>query len=277
MTESGPSETAEQPAATINDTVAARLRKHVTRPDLRDTQTLHRLLRMLAKWRSQMLSHVMWDHTRGMVSGGPFAGMRHIQYHSEGALAARLLGCYESELHPFIEKIIAAAYPHIAVIGCGDGYYAVGFALRCPDAAIQAFDINPEACESCRELARINNVSHRVAVAEAFTPELLGNPEKTFILCDAEGAEAELMDPEKYPVLRSVPALIIECHHGKRPGVTERIARAFTATHRVRLVDNALAAPVLPGWLRQRSHLDQLLALWEWREAPTPWLVLARK
>jgi hypothetical protein len=26
--------------------------------------------------------------------------------------------------------------------------------------------------------------------------------------------------------------------------------------------------------MRDLGHLDQLLAIWEWRMAPTPWLVL---
>ena len=36
----------------------------------------------------------------------------------------------------------------------------------------------------------------------------------------------------------------------------------------------ALGAAALPPWLQAASHLDQLLAVWEWRSAPTPWLVL---
>ena len=29
-----------------------------------------------------------------------------------------------------------------------------------------------------------------------------------------------------------------------------------------------------PGWFNQLAHLDQLLAVWEWRSGPTPWLVM---
>ncbi len=29
-----------------------------------------------------------------------------------------------------------------------------------------------------------------------------------------------------------------------------------------------------PAWMQGLGHLDQLLAIWEWRMAPTPWLVL---
>jgi hypothetical protein len=33
----------------------------------------------------------------------------------------------------------------------------------------------------------------------------------------------------------------------------------------------------MPAWLQELAHLDQLLAVWEWRAAPTPWLVMRPK
>jgi hypothetical protein len=261
----------------INDVVADELRAEVAHPDLRDTSRLYSLLRMLAKWRAQVIGHVLWKHSGGVIAGGPFAGMRYFDCGTNGATAPRLLGIYESELHPFIERFVAASFGHIAVVGSAEGYYAVGLALRSPSSAILTFDIDPAARDACSELAQMNDVAGRVTVNAAFTPELLPHPDQTFILCDVEGAEDELFDPVKYSMLCSVPALIVECHEGKRPGVTRKIGRAFMGSHRVQLVQHALTAPVLPAWLMRLGHLDQLLALWEWRQAPTPWLVMTRK
>ena len=33
----------------------------------------------------------------------------------------------------------------------------------------------------------------------------------------------------------------------------------------------------LPPWLQELTHLDQLLAVWEWWQQPTPWLVMTPK
>ena len=33
----------------------------------------------------------------------------------------------------------------------------------------------------------------------------------------------------------------------------------------------------MPDWLKPLPHLDQLLAVWEWRMQPTPWLVMTPK
>jgi hypothetical protein len=35
--------------------------------------------------------------------------------------------------------------------------------------------------------------------------------------------------------------------------------------------------PNAPTWFNNLAHLDQLLAVWEWRSGPTPWLVMKRK
>ncbi|NDC04481.1 MAG: hypothetical protein EBZ81_16380 [Betaproteobacteria bacterium] len=32
-----------------------------------------------------------------------------------------------------------------------------------------------------------------------------------------------------------------------------------------------------PHWFVNLAHLDQLLATWEWRSGPTPWLVMRAK
>ena len=48
----------------------------------------------------------------------------------------------------------------------------------------------------------------------------------------------------------------------------------FSPTHRIQRVDQQAKAFDAPPWLRQLSHMDQLLATWEWRLRPTPWLVM---
>jgi hypothetical protein len=258
---------------------AARLHESITGNFTGSEAGLGQALRLLAKWRSQMLGSLIGEHTGSRVAGGPFAGMRYVEWGTEGGLAPRLLGVYESELHPFIERFAAEAFDDVVVIGCAEGYYAVGFALRVPDATVHAFDINPKAQRECRKLAAINQVSGRVRVGAAYAPALLEElrGRKALIFCDAEGAEADLMDPIRHPLLGSISALIVECHENSRPGVTRRIAEAFAPSHDVEFVPHAVGALTLPDWLQPYSHLDQLLSLWEWRESPTPWLVMTRK
>ena len=95
------------------------------------------------------------------------------------------------------------------------------------------------------------------------------------MFCDIEGAEDELLDPSLAPALKELD-IIVESHECIRAGITQRLISRFEATHDIQLVEDygmrRLEEP--PPWFAQMSHLDQLLATWEWRSGPTPWLVM---
>eukprot|EP01035_Chromulina_nebulosa_P056148 gene56148-76968_t len=65
------------------------------------------VLRIAAMWRSTALAQTFMARSGNVVAGGPFAGMAYVSSATEGALIARLLGVYESELHPHFEAFIA--------------------------------------------------------------------------------------------------------------------------------------------------------------------------
>lgn len=232
-------------------------------------------LRLLAKWRHQMIANTIVARQGTMVQGGPFAGQLLGPEGTEGGHAPRLLGCYEQELHPQIERLIALGFPRVVNIGCADGYYAVGLARRMPGARVHAHDTDPKAQAACRRMAAANGVADRVAVGGEVGHESLATlaGPGSWLMVDIEGAEDALLDPEAVPALRHA-TILVECHEGPRPGITGRMAARFAPTHRVTRVDQGVHAATLPAWMAGLSHLDQLLATWEWRQQPTPWLVL---
>jgi len=73
--------------------------------------------------------------------------------------------------------------------------------------------------------------------------------------------------------------IILESHECLIPGITQEIIRRFEATHDITLVqDNGQRQLAnAPMWFNNLAHLDQLLATWEWRSGPTPWLVKKTK
>src|SRR3954471_21407829 len=61
------------------------------------------------------------------VLNGPFAGLVYPSVDASlASLFAKLLGSYEREIHPVVEKICTAEYTDIVNVGCAEGYYAVG-------------------------------------------------------------------------------------------------------------------------------------------------------
>ena len=116
---------------------------------------------------------------------GATAGMDFLPKSAEGCHIAKLLGCYEQPLQPFIEQAISNAYPTILNIGCAEGYYAVGMARRMLSTQVLAFDLNPKAQEVCTALAQKNGVLNRIKVGALFKPEDFARyaNQKVLVLC----------------------------------------------------------------------------------------------
>jgi hypothetical protein len=236
-------------------------------------QRLTAQLRLLAKWRSTLLANTLLARTGDVIPAGPFQGMRYSVKASEGGHAPRLLGAYEASLHPVIETVIARSYPQVMDIGCAEGYYAIGLALRMPDTIVHARDTNPSARALCEAMATTNGVADRLRIGAEVTHAdfALCQTARTFVLCDIEGAEGQLLDPTAAPGLLQAD-ILVEVHEGMRPGLLATLTQRFGASHRITRIDRALSPDVLPGWAETLGDLDRLLLLWEWRSTPTPWL-----
>ena len=243
-------------------------------------EQLNNSMRLLAKWRSVLIQNTVLQNEGSTVLGGPFKGMQFLEHSSEGCHIAKLLGCYEQPLFEHLETAISSSFATVLNIGCAEGYYAVGMARRMPNSKIFAFDTNVLAQQACQKLAVTNNVSDRIRVGGVFEPEQFSNfpDEQTLILCDIEGAEQELLVPNQADGLKR-KFIIVESHECLKPGITETLISRFNETHNVTLVNDhgSREIPHVPRWFTNLSHLDQLLATWEWRSGPTPWLIMEPK
>lgn len=238
---------------------------------------LNNALRLLSKWRSVLIQNTVLQQQGTVVMSGPLKGLDFLPQSAEGCHVAKLLGCYEQPLLPYIEHAIQANYPTVLNIGCAEGYYAVGMARRMPHTSVRAFDLNPKAQETCAALAARNGVADRVGIGALFAPADFATyaNQRVLVLCDIEGAERQLLDPEIAPALAAMD-MIVESHECLVPGVTRQLIERFASTHAVTVVqDNGQRQiPDAPAWFNSLAHLDQLLATWEWRSGPTPWLVM---
>ncbi len=241
----------------------------------REPRRLEEALRVLAKWRSHVLQAELVRRSGVEVLGGPFRGMTYLATSSEGCHIPKLLGCYEAELHPAIERAAASGYARVLNIGSAEGYYAVGLARRLPAARIGAFDADPKAQKACQALAQKNGVATRIEVGGTFAAQDFAKyaGEKTLVFCDIEGAELELLDPAASPALAGMD-LIVECHDCFNPEISPTLMKRFAPTHEAELLHERAHDAALPDFLERLGELDRLLAVWEWRAGPTPWLVL---
>ncbi len=243
-------------------------------------EKLNQSLRLMCKWRSVLIQNTYISQEGTSIGRGPFSGMEFLEKSAEGCHVAKLLGTYEQPLHEHIKWVIKQPYQTIINIGCAEGYYAVGLAMKMPRAKVLAFDIDIKAQESCLHLAKKNGVADRLEIGgelkqSDLTHDLLS---KGIIFCDIEGAELGLLDPLQAPAIKNID-IVVESHECLVPGVTEKLKNRFKNSHDIIEIqdDGMRAIENPPKWFEGLSHLDQLLATWEWRSGPTPWLIMKKK
>ena len=209
------------------------------------------------------------------VLEGPFTGMKYITQAAGSALMPKLLGCYEAELHDVIALVIATDYDAVIDIGCAEGYYANGLAMRLPSTQIYAFDTDLRAQTLCKEMAQLNGVGKQVTVfgecqhhnlIELMTGRLL-------IVCDCEGYEIILLQPTRVPALVQAD-ILVELHDQERPGLTSLLLARFQATHSVTLITSVERDAVIYSSLKFSEPEKRRLAVSEFRSPGQQWAFL---
>ncbi|HXI68951.1 MAG TPA: class I SAM-dependent methyltransferase [Verrucomicrobiae bacterium] len=215
------------------------------------------------------------------VRHGVFRGMQYVPVrHLSGALFPKLLGTYEREVHPVLERICRQNYTEIVNVGCAEGYYAVGLALRLPKVKVFAFDTNEEAKLRCRELAELNGVGDRVILGSFCDPAVLLSLPLTgraLIVSDCEGYEKQLFTPEVVKQL-APHDVFIEVHDDVDINISTMLRNRFEPTHRIESVfsvdDIQKAKSYSYPELENYDLAGRKILLGEWRPHIMEWLFI---
>jgi hypothetical protein len=230
----------------------------------------------LSGLRRRQVLRLLIAHNGAVVQGGPFAGMRYVNRTVCGPLPPKLLGSYEAELHDIIGDIVATDYEHIVDVGCAEGYYAVGLALRLPSAQVHAFDIDETARRLCTTMAASNGVAAQVHIEDRCTHERLNEltqARRALVVCDCEGCELDLLRPDRVPGLRTTD-LLVELHPQVDPDITQTMSARFSATHAVTVIDSVERDANAYLALRELSPLTRREAVAEFRDGPMQWVFM---
>lgn len=173
---------------------------------------------------------------QAMVLSGPFAGMAYLNETVWGSIVPRWIGSYEEELHGIMRALPSKGYERVIDVGSAEGYYAVGIARLLRRAQIFAFDSSPLARRQLQRMVAMNAVTNLTIGAhcshETIDELALG---RSLIVCDIEGFELELLNPERAVRLRRCD-LLVEVHpFGKhsQDRLQEVLTQRFAATHHV--------------------------------------------
>jgi hypothetical protein len=171
--------------------------------------------------------------TCGRVAMGPFKNML-LDYEALPVHGApKFVGSYEKEIVDFVEDAIRLSPPMVLNVGTAEGYYAVGFALRLPQARIFAAEADPKALRATLRNARLNGVGDRLHPIGIIHPGELATYLRSpgsLVMMDCEGAEFTLLNPALDPVLQRTH-ILVEIH--EEFGETQQLLSRFSSTHEV--------------------------------------------
>jgi hypothetical protein len=221
---------------------------------------------------------------KGQIMSGPFSGMRYISSAVGSALAPKIVGTYEQELHPIIENIVRQQPDCIVDVGAAEGYYAVGLAMRIPKSRVVAFETNPDGREMLRQIASLNEISDRIDLQgycthDALVACLATAPPNSMIVCDIEGGELELLDPELLPRLKNIP-ILVELHRNAHPSIKEIFLSRFGSTSTITvLTSQSRRLEDFPTAMDQAglSAKEKLACMFEFRPEGMEWLWITPK
>ena len=224
--------------------------------------------------RQEQILPLLFPERPAHISAGPFKGMNYVGASVGSLLLPKLVGAYEAEISGVIEKMAVHGYDRILNIGCAEGYYAVGLAMRSSKTRVFAFDIDDNAARLCRELAQCNGVGDRVIFSGACGPAKLNEmiQGETAVICDCEGYEMELLDPAKAPKLAHAD-MLVELHRIPDPeiSVKDTLLKRFDSTHNYQFIPIAGHDPSQYPILQKLSPRDRKIAVSELRTGVNGW------
>ena len=105
----------------LSETVTKQLLSSLSKESANPNDTLNNALRLLSKWRSVLLQNTLLEKEGTRVLQGPLKGLDFIEQSAEGCHIAKLIGCYEQPLQPYITAAIKKDYSTVLNIGCAEG------------------------------------------------------------------------------------------------------------------------------------------------------------
>lgn len=196
---------------------------------------------------------------------GPFAGLKIPDLVSGKLNLYEILGVYESAIRPFIGDLINQNPKDIMIIGGNRGYYAAGFSYLFKPDNLYVYEMDEKFHPAIKSWVEPNDLKDFQIYLKA-DEDSMKNWDKPvdLVLADCEGAEFDLLDPEKYNWQKGVH-LIVEIHYFYNSKITGTLIERFQKTHHIEivyddlsenhLIDNFLKESGIPGFYpRQPWH-----------------------
>jgi hypothetical protein len=215
-----------------------------------------------------------------VVLAGPFAGLHYVDRAVGSNYLHKLVGSYEAVLHPTVNSILEKSFDTVIDIGAAEGYYLVGIGQKLPQTRLVGFETETTGRELISEMFIKNNLKNELVLEGTATAANVAPyiTEATLLICDCEGGELDILDPNIEAVFAKVQTAVIELHDFIRHGIKEALTQRFSPTHTVTLIPFKLADPSqFPFFaaITDKSEQYEILRERGWQEQE--WMILNRK
>jgi len=200
-------------------------------------------LRFLKSPRTAIIHCLVRFCSRNQVIHGPF---KELYLNTSDCYPPMLLGTYEQELHDILYNWFDHDLQNLICIGAAEGYYAVGMAKRDPAINVIAYELDSFQRSQLAKVIRQNNVSNITVLKRCTQASLIERLSSvsslTYIICDIEGGEFELLDPVRVPALTQA-FILVEIHEELVNGCEEVIRKRFKKSHKIVEIVNSSRKP----------------------------------
>jgi len=226
------------------------------------------------------LTSIIFERTKGVVIGGPFKGMKILNKGAwgDGHPAGKLLGLYEDELYPVVELAIASKPDMILNVGCAEGFYGLGLAMRtgAPTLLVDPWHV---VLDIARENASANNLNRVLFSTDSsianFQP-YLAKANNPLLVMDCEGNELDLLNLDLLPELAKT-IILVETHDCITPGIMQTLVDRFIKTHDIDIIPQGAKNPHIELLRQDFSDYDKMMLCCEERPNTMFWLYMIPK
>ena len=176
------------------------------------------------------------------VHAGPFKGTKFPPApHWICSRFEKTFGAYEPEWFTLIEKLASNPdrYRSLINVGAADGFYVCGMARLFPAATVIAFEKEEYKHPTLNEIVKLNALENRADIRGACDPKALNDldcPLPALLICDVDGYEDILLDPQHIELLKRLD-LLIETHNFYVRGITDTLVQRFEASHAISRIE----------------------------------------
>ena len=215
-----------------------------------------------------------------VVQAGPFKGMQYVDKAVGSSYIHKLIGSYEAILHPCIQTLGGKNFDTILDIGSAEGYYLIGFGRMFKEAHLIGFEIEEIGQELSKKMYSQNNLTNKLTLFGEATGENVAPliTDKTLLICDCEGGEVDILNPDLFPQYKKIDTAIVELHDFMRPGIKEALTSRFKDTHAITIIPFKLAEPNDFPFFKEISNKKDLYEVRRERgDQEQEWMILERK